>query len=111
MLKSTFKEVEEKLIEETDYILELKNSISLTEVCKWMPDVVFSEYLPEYSNKRIITMTWVEGIHLTTWLASDPSQEDRNRIGQILFDFYMYQLHVLNKVHADPHPGNLMINS
>jgi predicted unusual protein kinase regulating ubiquinone biosynthesis (AarF/ABC1/UbiB family) len=26
-------------------------------------------------------------------------------VGQALWDFYMYQIHILKKVHADPHPG------
>jgi len=51
----------------------------------------------------------VEGTHLSTWLTTNPSQEERDRIGQIVLDFYMFQLHKLNKLHADPHPGNILI--
>ncbi|MEL6388800.1 MAG: AarF/UbiB family protein [Bacteroidota bacterium] len=104
-----FREVEDKLIEETDYNLELENSVQLTRDCDWMQDVIFPSYLPDYSNERIITMEWIEGQHLTPWLATNPSQEERNRIGKLLFDFFMYQIHELNMVHADPHPGNLLI--
>jgi predicted unusual protein kinase regulating ubiquinone biosynthesis (AarF/ABC1/UbiB family) len=32
------------------------------------------------------------------------------RIGQTLWDFYMYQIHNLKKVHADPHPGNFLVS-
>jgi predicted unusual protein kinase regulating ubiquinone biosynthesis (AarF/ABC1/UbiB family) len=31
-------------------------------------------------------------------------------VGQALWDFYMYQIHILKKVHADPHPGNFLVN-
>ena len=27
-----------------------------------------------------------------------------------MWDFYMYQMHVLKKVHADPHPGNFLVS-
>ena len=37
------------------------------------------------------------------------SQEDGNLLGQALWDFYMFQIHQLRKVHADPHPGNFLI--
>jgi predicted unusual protein kinase regulating ubiquinone biosynthesis (AarF/ABC1/UbiB family) len=33
----------------------------------------------------------------------------RNRIGQALWDFYDFQIHTLKTVHADPHPGNFMM--
>ena len=36
--------------------------------------------------------------------------DDLDRIGQALWDFYMYQIHILKKVHADPHPGNFLVN-
>ena len=31
-------------------------------------------------------------------------------MGQALWDFYMYQIHKLKKVHADPHPGNFLVS-
>jgi serine/threonine protein kinase len=32
------------------------------------------------------------------------------RLGQTLWNFYMFQIHHLKKVHADPHPGNFLID-
>jgi predicted unusual protein kinase regulating ubiquinone biosynthesis (AarF/ABC1/UbiB family) len=54
-------------------------------------------------------MDWIEGMHLKEYLQTNPSQEDRNRIGQALWDFYNFQQHELRAVHADPHPGNFLI--
>lgn len=34
-----------------------------------------------------------------------------DKLGQALWDFYMYQIHILRKVHADPHPGNFLVNA
>lgn len=103
------KEVEERLLEETDYILEVKRSISFSEACKNIPNLKFPKYYPELSGKRIITMDWIEGMHLKEFLATNPSQELKNKIGQALWDFYNFQQHELRAVHADPHPGNFMI--
>lgn len=102
-------EVESKLMEETDYILEVEQSQAISEACKDLPGVVFPEYFPELSGKRIITMTWLEGLALTDWIATEPSQEARNRIGQRLWDFYQFQIHQLRAFHADPHPGNFLV--
>ena len=103
------KEVEERLLEETDYLLEVKRSMEITLACKDLDNVVFPTYYPELSGKRVITMDWIEGLHLKEFLKTNPSQELRNKIGQALWDFYNFQQHELRAVHADPHPGNFMI--
>ena len=102
-------EVESKLLEETDYDLELKRSVEISEACTHIGGLVFPKYYPELSSKRILTMDWLEGLHLKEFLATNPTQEVRNRIGQLLWDFYDYQIHTLRQVHADPHPGNFLM--
>lgn len=106
-----FEEVEGKLLEETDYELELRRSIELSDLCIHIPNLSFPKYYPEYSSKRIITMDWLEGMHMKDFLLTNPSQEVRNQIGQALWDFYDFQVHKLKKVHADPHPGNFFFKS
>jgi predicted unusual protein kinase regulating ubiquinone biosynthesis (AarF/ABC1/UbiB family) len=105
------KEVEERLLEETDYILEVKRSVAFSEACRQIPNLRFPKYYPELSGPRIITMDWIDGMHLKEFLATKPSQELKNKIGQALWDFYNYQQHELRAVHADPHPGNFMITT
>ena len=106
-----FKEVEDKLIEETNYLLELKQSQEVVKACKKIENLVFPEYYPEYSSERIITMDWMTGKHLSEFTATNVNQEVADKIGQALWDFYMYQIHILKKVHADPHPGNFLVNN
>lgn len=105
-----FKEIEGKLLEETDYILELKQSKQITEDCTQIPNLKFPEYYEALSSERIITMDWMEGVHLSEFTATDFSKEDGDKLGQALWDFYMYQMHVLKAVHADPHPGNFLVD-
>ena len=102
-------EVEERLTEETDYELELRRSVEIGEACSEIGDVIFPKYYPQYSAKKILTMDWIDGQHIKEWLLTNPSQEMRNKIGQVMWDFYDYQVHKLKMVHADPHPGNFLI--
>jgi predicted unusual protein kinase regulating ubiquinone biosynthesis (AarF/ABC1/UbiB family) len=104
-----FQEIETKLLEETDYKLELRRSMELSALCEHIPNLVFPGYYPELSSERVITMDWLEGFHLKEFLQRNPSQEARNTIGQALWDFYDFQMHQLKKVHADPHPGNFLM--
>ena len=105
-----FKEVENKLGEETDYILEVKQSKEIVKACSHIPNLKFPSYYEELSNERIITMDYMAGEHLSEFVAHNTSQEKANKLGQALWDFYMFQIHNLKKVHADPHPGNFLIS-
>tara|TARA_R110000868_G_scaffold51182_2_gene162607 strand:- start:4072 stop:5382 length:1311 start_codon:yes stop_codon:yes gene_type:complete len=105
-----FKEVENKLVEETNYLLEMKQSQEITKACSAISNIEFPEYYPELSSERIITMDWMNGLHLSEFTKTDFDAELGNKLGQALWDFYMFQIHGLRKVHADPHPGNFLVS-
>lgn len=109
-IEKYFKEVETKLLEETDYILELHQSEEITSKCRHIKGVKFPKYYPSFSNEKVITMEWMDGVHLSEFVIKDLDQEVRNKVGQSLWDFYMFQIHELRKVHADPHPGNFLVD-
>ena len=106
-----FKEVEHKLVEETNYILELEQSHEITTECSVIPNMQFPKYYRELSSERILTMDWMEGTHLGEFTQTDFDTEVGNTLGQALWDFYMFQIHKLRRVHADPHPGNFLVSS
>jgi predicted unusual protein kinase regulating ubiquinone biosynthesis (AarF/ABC1/UbiB family) len=106
-----FEEVESKLLEETDYELELRRSTEISERSAHIDGLRFARYYPEYSARRVLTMDWMDGLHLKEFLDTNPSQEVKNRIAQSLWDFYEFQLHTLRAIHADPHPGNFLFTS
>ena len=106
-----FKEVEQKLFEETDYIQELKNSQRISEAAQALPNLYFPKYFTKWTTSKILTMDWMEGIHLSEYVKqSEINQVERNRLGQTLWDFYMFQMHGLREVQADPHPGNFLVS-
>ncbi|MEQ9101606.1 MAG: AarF/UbiB family protein [Imperialibacter sp.] len=102
-------EVEERLLEETDYKLELLRSQQISDACAHIPNLTFPRYYSELSSERILTMDWLQGLHLKEFLKTNPSQNLRNQIGQAMWDFYNHQVHNLLQVHADPHPGNFLM--
>lgn len=106
-----FKEVENKLVEETNYNLELEQSREITRACSAIPNIVFPKYYKDLSSDRILTMDWMNGVHLSEFANTDFDAALGNKLGQALWDFYMFQLHGLRKVHADPHPGNFLVSN
>ncbi|PCE64782.1 ABC1 kinase family protein [Sediminicola luteus] len=107
--ESYFKEVEDKLTEETDYRLELEQSVAISQACSHIPKLRFPKYYQSLSSERILTMDWIRGQHLSEFTDNIKDQATANALGQALWDFYMYQMHALKKVHADPHPGNFLV--
>ena len=110
-LDSFMEEIAQKMLEETDYELELCRSQEISSACAHLEGVFFPRYYPEFSGKRIITMEWLEGLHLADFLKTNPSQDIRDLVGQRLWDFYHFQIHELFKLHADPHPGNFLFRT
>ena len=104
-----FQEVETRLIEETDYALELQRSIELSRSSSHLENVRFPVYYPRFSSARILTMDWVAGVPLDRFADSSTSAAVRDRIGQSLWNFYSHQIHSLKVFHADPHPGNFLV--
>lgn len=104
-------EVETRLLEETNYHLELQRGQEIAAACRELSHVEFPAYYPEFSTARILTMDWLPGQHLTEFLAAQPTQAVRNQIGQALWNFYQFQFNTLHRLHADPHPGNFLLRA
>ncbi len=104
-----FAEVQTRLLEETDYALELERSMKLGRACAHLAGVRFPIYYPDLSSARILTMDWIDGVPLDRFADGPADQAARDRIGQALWDFYAYQIHTLHLFHADPHPGNFLV--
>ncbi|PZR29970.1 MAG: ABC transporter [Citrobacter freundii] len=103
------KEVEMRMMEETDYELELKRSVEISEQTAHIPNLHFAKYYPELSCSKILTMDWMEGKPFGEVKIADLPGNSNQIIGQALWDFYDFQIHQLKAVHADPHPGNFII--
>lgn len=106
---SYFREVETRLLEETDYRHELERSVELTAASSHLKGVRFPAYHPEFSTGKILTSDWIDGMPLDRFADSEADQRERDLIGQALWDFYSHQVHELMLFHADPHPGNFLV--
>lgn len=102
-----FQEIKSTLLEETDYTHE---GSQIDEFRKRFGSdtIVIPEWIQEFSTDRVLCMTFVEGRHLGEFLKENPSQEERNHFGQLLWDFFHDEIRVGGYVHADTHPGNFL---
>ena len=102
-------EVEMRMMEETDYVLELQRSIDLSHKTNHLRNVIFPKYYAEYSCPKILVMDWIEGQPLGEVLKKPLSADVAQQLAQAMWDFYHFQMHKIRAVHADPHPGNFIV--
>ncbi|MDX1618102.1 MAG: AarF/ABC1/UbiB kinase family protein, partial [Balneolaceae bacterium] len=104
-LDDYFEEVRDTLMEETDYLHEGRQ---IEHFHRRFSNgrYVTPEWIEELSTRKVLTMTFIEGKHLKEFLQDEPTQEERNHFGQLLWDFFHDQVVERDTIHADTHPGN-----
>jgi predicted unusual protein kinase regulating ubiquinone biosynthesis (AarF/ABC1/UbiB family) len=100
-------EIKETLLQETDYLLEGEN-INRFHSRFSNDKVITPKWIPEFSTEKVLTMTFLEGVHLHEFLEKDPPQDEKNYFGQLIWDFFHNQIQDRGEVHADTHPGNFL---
>jgi len=101
-----FREIHKRLGEELDYGNEAGNLAKFREFHKDTPAILIPEVVPELSTKKLLTLEFVEGDHISQVTPERYSQQIINSIGQRLFRTLADQLFKFNVIHGDPHPGN-----
>ncbi|CAN5386970.1 AarF/ABC1/UbiB kinase family protein [soil metagenome] len=109
-LDNYFDEIESTLRLETDYIHEGR-TIDRFYSRLAGPQIDIPKWIEEYSTERVLTMTYLEGEHLKEFLSRNPSQEEKNHYGQLLWNFFHEQILQFDEIHADTHPGNFLLTS
>lgn len=111
VMERVLADIEQKLAEELDYLHEAEQLGWFAQALAGRPDLVVPQTYPGLSSKRVLTMQRLKGLHLNEWLATEPSQAERDHFGQLLFDTFMHSLFTLRRLQADPHPGNYLFMS
>lgn len=101
-------EIEKRLMEEIDYQQEAENTAYFKEHLK-LDGLVVPSVKPELSNQTVLTTDYLDGMSLSSWIDSAPSQEERDRLAAILYEQLMFSLFELRCLHADPNPGNYIV--
>ena len=107
VIDTALNEIEVCLKDEVDYLKEADNTRWFKQNMKMM-NVVIPHVYDDYSSQRVLTTEFLEGKHLDEWLASGPSQGERNSVGQTIFNAFLYCAFELKALHADPHEGNYL---
>jgi len=106
-VKAITEEVRERIVEELDYELEAGNQRSLGRIYDGHPFIVVPKVIGELSHERVLVSEFVSGVGFEE-LKTRP-QAERDRIGEIVFRFFLGCLYRHRQFSGDPHPGNFLL--
>jgi predicted unusual protein kinase regulating ubiquinone biosynthesis (AarF/ABC1/UbiB family) len=103
-------ELAERLREELDYTREAAQMRLYHAMLANVPNVNVPEPVAGYTTRRLLTMKWLNGVGLKTWLEGNPSQEARNNLATALFRAWYIPFYRYGVIHGDPHLGNYQVS-
>jgi len=101
-------ELGSRIFEEMDYIREGENAERFFELYGHLPDIYVPKIYWEYTNRRVLTMEWINGIKLTQPQEIETLGINARYLIEIGVQCSLRQLLEHGFFHADPHPGNLL---
>jgi ubiquinone biosynthesis protein len=109
-LRGLLDEFSSNLVEELDYYAEAYNMSRLAANMAELPGVHVPELHRDLSSKRVLTQEFIAGVKISNVAAMDAAGLDRAVIGENALRAAIKMLLIDGFFHADPHPGNLIVD-
>ncbi|MGO9489584.1 MAG: ABC1 kinase family protein [Solirubrobacteraceae bacterium] len=106
-VKAVTREIRERIEEELDYELEAQNQRSLARIFAGHPFIVVPDVVTALSRERVLVTDYVTGVGFEE--LKTRSQQERDRLGEIIFRFFLGCLYRHRQFSGDPHPGNFLL--
>ncbi len=100
-------EIRERIVEELDYELEAQNQRSLARIYAGHPFIFVPKVVSSLSRERVLVSEFVNGVGFEELKERD--QDERDRVGEIVFRFFLGSLYRHRQFSGDPHPGNFLL--
>lgn len=95
---------------ELNFKRELLHLQKFDNIFKGREDKIFvPKAYPDYSTRRVLTMDFVDGVKVSTLKDQTKVAYDGKVLAQRIADLMMEQIFIHGFFHADPHPGNIVI--
>ena len=102
---ATVEEFGRAVFSQLDFRIEARNNRRFRENFRGHPNVVFPEIIDELSTERVLSMSFVEG----TKILATRTRSDPKRVARLGLQALLKMIFEDGFVHADLHPGNILI--
>jgi predicted unusual protein kinase regulating ubiquinone biosynthesis (AarF/ABC1/UbiB family) len=108
-----YREIREMVLAELDYRHEAseigKIAANFAARQPSTAQVRFPRVMAQYSTARVLTTEWMEGAKVADLERLDSLKVDRRAAARLCVEAYCQQIFIDGLYHADPHPGNLLV--
>jgi predicted unusual protein kinase regulating ubiquinone biosynthesis (AarF/ABC1/UbiB family) len=94
---------------ELDYRLEARTHTRIAQLFERHPFIAVPPPVPELCSTRVLVSEYFPGIGFAG--IRELPQETRDRIGEIVYRFYVGSLFSFDEFCGDPHPGNVLLGA
>src|SRR6476659_822971 len=102
-------EFRKTLLAELDYHAEAENLVRFAMHFRDYPELYVPAPVWDYTRARVLTMDLVTGTKVTELSGLRRTEQRLDRLAASLMRGYLDQVFVYGEIHADPHPGNLLV--
>jgi len=104
-----YREIREMVSAELDYRLEASAMQKIAANFAGRSHVRLPRVMTAFSTSRVLTTEWIEAAKIADLPRLEAEHIDRRKAAQICVEAYCQQIFVDGLYHADPHPGNLLL--
>ena len=104
-----YREMEERLQEELDYVHEAKNINCFRRLFADDDEIIIPRVFPKFSSQRVLTMEYLDGYKFQDILAPGVDAELKDWVAIKYFQITWRQIFDFGMLHTDPQPGNYLV--
>jgi ubiquinone biosynthesis protein len=109
-LEGMIDQFSDSVLAELDLLGEAYNALQLTENMAGLKGVHIPTIYPELSTSRVLTMEFIQGVKISDIMAIEAAGLEREVVARSALQAVIKQLLIDGFFHADPHPGNVLVN-
>jgi len=109
-LEGMIEQFSDSVLSELDLMGEAYNAMRLSENMAGIDGVHIPRMYPELSTSRVLTMEFIEGVKISDIGAIEAAGLERETVARNALCAVIKQLLIDGFFHADPHPGNILVN-
>jgi ubiquinone biosynthesis protein len=109
-IEHLYQQVEQMIEEELDYEQEAQSMQLIKQNLSSIPEIYIPEVFETYSSKKVLTIEYCEGTKISNLEQLETWGLETEHLADVLVKAYFQMVLVDGFYHADPHPGNLLVN-
>jgi len=107
--KSIYAELQERLLEELDYVNEARNIAEFQRLLADDKEILLPRVVPELSTRRVLTMSYIDGYRLADVFGEGADVKLRRWVATKYYMLVWRQILEFGVLHTDPQPGNYLV--